>query len=146
MQVAFGETIAAWLEERFRTKFHPPYTAMGFAADNGRPLCAVIWNDYTPGGNIELTMLAEPGGITRGVIRYLAHYAFVTNQCRRVQVHVRKSNVMLLRLMPRFGFKYETVAPCFYADEDAVVFRMLARDQNWISLDERSSASERLAA
>jgi hypothetical protein len=137
VKVVVGDEIAAWLERQFNTKFHPPFIAMGFMADDGRGLCAALWNDYTPGGSIELTVAAgEKGGLTRGVIRYLCHYAFVTNRCRRIQVHVRKSNKTLLRRLPDYGFKYETVAPCFYADEDAVVFRMLFSDQPWIKLDE----------
>lgn len=147
MIVVTGEDVAAYLERRFRTVFHPPYVAMALYTNDHRPLCAALWNDYTPGGSIELTIAAEPGGMTRGVIRFLAGYAFVKNGCRRVQAHVRKSNKPLLRLMPRFGFEFETVAPCFYADEDAVVFRMLAASQKWIPLHEIGpTASQSLAA
>jgi RimJ/RimL family protein N-acetyltransferase len=122
-----NEAIAGFIEQKLQASFSPPYTAFGFVSDDGRPLCAVLFNDFNH-SNMEMTIYAEPGGITRQVLRYLAHYVFNKSQCRRLTVRTKKRNKRVLQLAPRYGFKYECIAKHFFADDDAVVFRMLKED------------------
>ena len=127
MRLIENEAIAAFIEQKLQIKISPPYTAFGFASDDNRPLCAVMFNDFNQ-SNIEMTIYAEPGGITRPVLKYLAHYVFVKNGCRRLTVRTKKSNKHVLQLAPRYGFKYECIAKDFFPDDDAVMFRMLRKD------------------
>jgi hypothetical protein len=122
-----NEAIASFIEEKLQVKISPPYTAFGFASDDNRPLCAVLFNEFNQ-SNIEMTIYAEPGGITREVIRYVANYVFVKNNCRRLTVRTKKRNKRVLQLAPRYGFKYECIAKQFFPDDDAVVFRMLRQE------------------
>lgn len=127
MRLIENEAIAAFIEEKLQVKITPPYTAFGFVSDDNRPLCAVMFNDFNQ-SNMEMTIYAEPGGITRPVMKYLANYVFVKNNCRRLTVRTRKSNKLVLQLAPRYGFKYECIAKHFFPDDDAVMFRMLKED------------------
>ena len=127
MRLIENEAIAAFIEEKLQVKITPPYTAFGFASDDNRPLCAVMFNDFNH-SNMEMTIYAEPGGITRPVMKYLANYVFVKNNCRRLTVRTKKRNKLVLQLAPRYGFKYECIAKHFFPDDDAVMFRMLKED------------------
>ena len=127
MRLIENEAIAAFIEEKLQVKITPPYTAFGFASDDNRPLCAVMFNDFNQ-SNMEMTIYAEPGGITRPVMKYLANYVFVKNNCRRLTVRTKKRNKLVLQLAPRYGFKYECIAKHFFPDDDAVMFRMLKED------------------
>lgn len=127
MQLVQSEAIVGFIENKLGAKFCPPYQAFGFVSDAGKPMCAFVFNDHT-GANIEMSVFAEPGGMTRGVLRYVANYVFNKSQCRRLTVRTRKRNKRVLRVAPRYGFTYESVMKHYYADDDAVVFRMLRED------------------
>ncbi len=127
MQLVENEAIVGFIESKLGAKFCPPYRAFGFVTNDGRPMCAFVFNDSS-GSNIEMTAYAEPGGVTRGVLRYLANYVFKTNNCRRLTVRTKKRNRRVLKLAPRYGFTYESVMKHYYGDDDAVVFRMLKSD------------------
>lgn len=127
MKLVESEAIVGFLESKLGTKFSPPYRAFGFVTDDDRPMCAFVFNDHT-GANIEMTVYAEPGGMTRGVLRYVANYVFNSSNCRRLTVRTKKRNKRVLKLAPRYGFTYESVAKHYYGDDDAVVFRMLKED------------------
>lgn len=127
MRLIENEAIAGFIEQKLQIKISPPYTAFGFVSDDDRPMCAALFNDFS-GANIEMTIYAEPGGISRQVLRYLANYVFVKNGCRRLTVRTKKRNKRVLQLAPRYGFKYECIAKHYFADDDAVIFRMLRED------------------
>ena len=127
MIVVDGAEIAAYVGSRLGVTIFPPFQAIGFLTDDKRPLAAFVFNEFNQ-SNMEMTIVAEPGGITRQVIRYVANYVFVKNDCRRITVRTKKRNKHILKLAPRYGFKYECIAKQFFRDDDAVVFRML-RDE-----------------
>ncbi len=127
MIVVEGEEIGAYVGSRLGVTICPPFQAIGFLTDDKKPLAAFVFNDFNY-SNMEMTIVAEPGGITRQVIRYVANYAFNTSKCRRLTVRTKKRNKRILQLAPRYGFKYECIAKHFYPDDDAVVFRMLRED------------------
>jgi RimJ/RimL family protein N-acetyltransferase len=129
--VVDGEAIGAYVGSRLGVTICPPFQAIGFLTDDKKPLAAFVFNEFNH-SNMEMTIVAEPGGITRQVIRYVAHYVFVKNNCRRVTVRTRKCNKHILKLAPRYGFKYECIAKQFFPDDDAVVFRMLKQDCRWL--------------
>jgi hypothetical protein len=141
MQVVSGDAVGGYIAGRLGVHLTPPFQAMGFLGGDGRPLAAALFNGFN-GSSIEVSIVAEPGGLTRSVIRYVAQYAFVHCGCRRLQAHVSKRNKRMLRLMPRLGFKFEAVAAGYYPDSDAVVFRGLANEQRWIDVPIRQSPSE----
>lgn len=127
MRLVENEAIAGFLEDKLQVKISPPFTAFGFVSNDNRPMCAVLFNDYNQ-SNMEMTIYAEAGGITRQVLKYLANYVFNKSKCRRLTVRTKRRNKRVLQLAPRYGFKYECIAKNFYPDDDAVVFRMLKED------------------
>jgi len=129
--VVDGAEIGAYVGSRLGVTICPPFQAIGFLTDEKKPLAAFVFNEFNH-SNMEMTIVAEPGGITRQIIRYVAHYVFVKNDCRRVTVRTRKRNKHILKLAPRYGFKYECIAKQFFPDDDAVVFRMLKEDCRWL--------------
>lgn len=130
MQVVEGEAVLPFVESRLKTKIHPPCIVRGFVAENGRALCAVVFNDFNQ-SNIELTIVADPAGVTRGVLRYIAGYVFGQLGCRRITIRTKKRNKHAIRMAHRFGFTFEMVCKRYFPDDDAVVFRMFREDCRW---------------
>lgn len=126
-----GEAIGQYVGNRLGVTFSPPFQAFGFLSDDKRPLCAFVFNGFNH-SNMEMTVVAEPGGITRQVLRYVANYVFEKSNCRRLTVRTKRRNKRVLQLAPRYGFKYECIAKHYFADDDAVVFRMLREDCIWL--------------
>jgi RimJ/RimL family protein N-acetyltransferase len=124
--------VIGFIEQKLRIKISPPCHAFGYVTDDGKPIAGIVVNDYT-GSNCELTVVAEKGRITLGVLRHIASHVFNKLGCRRATIRTRKSNKALLRVVPRFGFVFESVAKHYYHDGDAVVFRMLRSDCKWIA-------------
>lgn len=131
MIVVDGAEIGAYVGARLGVAIAEPFKALGFMTDDKRPLSAFVFNDFNQ-SNIEMTIVAEPGGINRQVIRYVANYVFNTSKCRRLTVRTKKRNKRILQLAPRYGFKYECLAKHYFPDDDAVVFRMLRDECRWL--------------
>jgi hypothetical protein len=129
--VVDGPEIGAFVGKALGVAIAEPFQAIGFMTDDKRPLAAFVFNDFNQ-SNIEMTIVAEPGGINRQVIRYVANYVFNTSKCRRLTVRTKKRNKRILKLAPRYGFKYECLAKHYFPDDDAVVFRMLRDECRWI--------------
>lgn len=127
MIVVDGDAIANYVSSKLGVTISPPFQAIGFLTNDKRPLSAFVFNDFNH-ANMEVTIVSEPGGITREVLRYVADYVFKKSKCRRLTVRTKKRNKRVLKLAPRYGFKYECIAKHFFADDDAVVFRMLKED------------------
>lgn len=126
-----GEAVAPFIEQKLGITLSRPCRAFGFVTNDNRPLCALAFNDHSD-ANIEVTAYAEPGGMNRGVLRYVANYVFNKCGCRRLTARTKKSNKKMLKLFPRYGFQYECVAKHYFPDDDAVVFRMLKQDCPWL--------------
>lgn len=126
-----NQEIANGVADKLRITIYPPYIAYGFFTSDRRPLAAVVFNDYT-GSNIEMTIVAERGGITRGVLRFIGDYVFCQLGCRRLTVRAKKENKKVKKLALRYGFKYEHVIGKYFPDDDAVLFRMMRDECKWI--------------
>ena len=130
--------IADGVGKKLGVKIFPPYFAIGFATDDKRPMVAAIFNEFN-GSNIELTIWAEKGKITKGILQTIANYVFNQLKCRRLTVRTKKRNKAVLKLALRYGFIYEHVVSRYFPDDDAVVFRMFP--ENCRFLKERNASS-----
>lgn len=136
MIVVNGPEVVAYVERCLKIKISEPNITFGFMAGEnrdsaGRPLCAVVLNEYN-GSNIEMTICAEPAGITLGVMRFLAGYVFEQLGCRRLTVRCKRKNKHARRMAERFGFVYEAVSPRFFPDDDATVLHMFKEECPWL--------------
>jgi len=130
MQAVVSDEVVKYVEDKLAIKICPPSIAIGFVAGDGRPLCAFVFSGYNH-SNIDMTIVAEPGGVTRGVLRYIADYVFRQLNCQRMTAYIKKRNKRALKMAPRFGFEYEFVAKKYFRDDDAVIFRMLRDNCRW---------------
>jgi RimJ/RimL family protein N-acetyltransferase len=126
-------TVADWAELAMGAPFHAPYSALGIVEPDGLLKGAAIFNDFYPGGNIELTFVG-PGTITRSVIRELCSYAFDKCGASRVTCKTNTRNVVVRKLLPRLGFKMEMRLKRYYDDaQDAYCFVFYREDaKRWI--------------
>jgi RimJ/RimL family protein N-acetyltransferase len=92
--VTDGPRVAAFVGTRCGTAIVPPFTALGWERD-GDLVAGCIFNVYT-GPDIEVTVAAEPGGITRAFIRACGHYVFTQLGCERVTFTTEQPNVINL--------------------------------------------------
>ncbi len=113
-------------------RFSPPFVALGIARNDGL-IGGAVFNGFN-GADIHLSM-AGPGILSRGVMRALAHYAFVQAGCRRVSMTVRTSNVTVHRLARRCGFQIEGVKERGYPDEDAIMYGLLPEKFPWLKFE-----------
>jgi hypothetical protein len=132
MRLVEDARVAAYIEGKLGLKLSAPFYAMGFVAEDERPLCGFVFNGFNS-ANIDITVVAEPGGITLGVLKAVSAYAFDQLQCRRVSARIKKRNKRAIRAAIRFGFVFENVAHRYFNDDDAVVYRMMKEDCRWIT-------------
>lgn len=131
MKIVHDDVIAAYLEQKLNVKFSAPYYAVGFTTDEGLPIAAFLFNDFN-GSNIEMTIYAERGRMTRKLLRFIARYVFLSLGCRRLSAKIKRNNKRALRAAYRFGFRYEGISKNYFPDCDAVRFFMTAQDCKWI--------------
>ena len=132
--------IAEGVGRKLGVRIFPPYFAIGFATDDKRPMAAAVFNEFN-GSNIELTIWAEKGKITKGIIQTIANYVFNQLKCRRLTVRTKKRNKAVLKLALRCGFTYEHVVSRYFTDDDAVVFRMYPEDCRFLKERNASAAA-----
>lgn len=124
-------TVAEWVGERIGSPMVPPYTALGWLDDVGNLAVGVCFFNFVPGGNIEMG-LAASGRLTRGILSAVAHYAFFQVGARRITARVKRGNERAADMLMRAGFKAECNCKRYYADDDAMQFRMFKSECKWL--------------
>ncbi len=117
------DAVAGWAGQQFGVTFMPPFAAFGVLDASGTLVGAAVWNNYIPGGNIELSYVG-PGTLTRRIIEGWAVYAFMSLAVSRVTVRTKRSNKVVAGLISRLGFRFEGVQKRFFGPEpedDAMV-------------------------
>jgi RimJ/RimL family protein N-acetyltransferase len=124
--LVFGhdETIAEWVGKKVGKPFHKPYTAFGVIDEQGTLTGGFVFTGYN-GDGIEMS-LAGKGCVTRGAMCAVLDYVFRQQGCKRLQVHTRRSNKQVCRLLRRLCGQegYEGIARKFYGDEDGIVYAL----------------------
>lgn len=121
--------VIRWASHVLNKHFVEPASAFGIVDSNGNLRGAAIFNDFYPGGNIEMTYLGA-GTITRSILKGIARYVFVECGASRLTAKTQQGNVLVRRLLPRLGFKLESTQPKYFgptASEKALVFVMHRR-------------------
>lgn len=101
--IAFGRDVAEYVGLKTGTTYHPPYSAIGRQVD-GRIVAGAVFNTYT-GWDIEISIAAEPGGITRRLLRAWGCYVLDVAGCGRVSITTQSEHVAELAI--RLGGKRE---------------------------------------
>lgn len=126
--------IAEWVGRQVGVPIAPPYTTMGWIDGQGLLRVGFIFYGYSPHGNIDLA-IASTAGFTRGIIRRVASYIFEEIPARRATARPPRKNETACSILRRCGFVQETVCKDYYADDDAVQFRLLRKDaMRWLNV------------
>jgi RimJ/RimL family protein N-acetyltransferase len=120
------EEVAEFVARIAGKPFHPPFTAIGVANDAGALIGGFVFTGFN-GDGIEVSV-AGRGIARRSAWRAALAYVFDQLGCARMQMHTRKSNVAVRRILPRFGVKYEGTARRFYGNESGLIFSLTSDD------------------
>lgn len=122
------EQVADWAARRLKLKFVAPYSAIGFESDDGTPLGALVFNDYT-GQNIEISIV---GLWSKKMFRVAGDYVFNQLKAQRMTARTRVDNKKVINVIIGAGFRVEGKARRYYPDgTDAILFGMLKEECNW---------------
>ena len=127
MRLLFGrdDQVAVWAAQNLGMAIHPPYVSIGVVDRDEKLIGAAVFTDWN-GSNIEIAIVG-PGAMTRGVIRAAFHYVFMQVGANRLTAKTKRSNKLMLRMLPKFGFVFEATLKAYYGverDNDALVFRL----------------------
>jgi hypothetical protein len=85
------DRVAAFVGVRVGAAIVPPYTAIGLQRA-GRIVAGCVFNVYT-GPDVQVTVAAEPGAITRAFVRACGQYVFGQLACERATIETQSAAV-----------------------------------------------------
>lgn len=121
-----AEDVADFVGQAAGKPFHAPFTAIGITNAAGTLIGGFVFTGYN-GDGVEVSV-AGRGIASRSAWRAALAYVFNQLGCARMQMHTRKSNTVVRRILPRFGMKYEGTARRFYGKESGLIFSLTADD------------------
>ena len=125
IEFVYDKSVAVFVGDALETHFSAPYSAIGMKR-NGVLVAGAIFNCWT-GADVEVTVAARPGGITRGFIRACYHYVFTQLQCERVSVTTEQP--IVINLAERLGAQTEgRKRNLFGKGRDGVVLGLLREE------------------
>lgn len=123
--IVSGEAAAAYVAGRLGTVFEPPYTALGVAHE-GRVVAGVVFNVWT-GPDVQLSIAAEPGALSRRFLRRVGLYITKELGCIRATIETEQGHVAAMAM--RMGGKVEGVKRnLFGPGRDATVIGILKEE------------------
>ena len=90
------DRVAAFVGARCGTAIVAPFTALGLER-NGKLVAGCVFNVFT-GPDIQVTVAALPGAITRAFVRACGAYVFGQLQCERASIETQHTAVVDLAL------------------------------------------------
>lgn len=124
--LGYDKAVAEWVGRLGGKPFSPPYKAIGVADARGGLVGGFVFTGFN-GDGVELS-LAGRGVASRNAMRAVLSYVFEQLNCQRLQVHTRRSNALVKKMLPRLGFRYEGVARNFYGAEDGFTYSLTTAD------------------
>jgi hypothetical protein len=102
-----------------------PFTALGIERD-GEVVAGVVFNVWT-GPDVQMTIAAEPGCVSRPFLRRVGRYATEELGCIRATIETEQSHVVDLAL--RMGGQVEGVKRDLFGEgRDGIVIGILKKD------------------
>jgi len=123
--IVSGSKVAAYVAGRLETNFYPPFTALG-VEQNGEIVAGIVFNCWT-GPDVQLTIAAEPTGMTRRFLRRVGLYITKELGCIRATIETEQPHVIEMAM--RMGGRVEGVKRDLYGEgRDGTVIGVLRRD------------------
>jgi RimJ/RimL family protein N-acetyltransferase len=124
--IVVGADVIAFVALLTGQQFEPPTTAIGRTDDEGQIVAGIVFNCWT-GPDIELTVAALPGGVSRALLRRAAAYVFDEHGCIRASFTTESQEVVDLAL--RLGAQTEgRKRHLFGPGRDGVILGILRED------------------
>ena len=120
-----SEAARRYIERELGLHVADPFIGL-LVEQDGKPVGAVILNDYTPGQNIELTAHTCGNWNVRDV-RDITRYCF--DRVRRITARTSVKNTRAAYMLKALGFKQEGVLRDWFKDSDAIMFGLLKSEQ-----------------
>ena len=120
-----SEAAKRYLERELGLFVADPFIGLLIERD-GKPVGAVILNDYRPSQNIELTEHIC-GHCSIREVRDIARYCF--GRVKRITAHTNVRNERAWHMLHVLGFKCEGLLRDWFNDGDAFVFGLLKSEQ-----------------
>jgi RimJ/RimL family protein N-acetyltransferase len=122
--------VTQWLAS-LGIRFTPPFVTLAIR-DRGNIIAAAVFNDYQ-GTNINMSVVfARRIALTRGNLRALFTYPFVTLGVNRLSVRTSATNMPVRKQIRRLGFRPEGKHPQYYGSTAAISYGMLRADCKWL--------------
>jgi len=123
--IVADDRVAHFVGGKVGEVFQPPYACLGVEHD-GDIVAGIVFNVWT-GPDVQLTIAAEKGALSRRFLRRVGHY--ITNElgCIRATIETEQPHVVEMAL--RMGGKVEGVKrDLFGHGRDGTVIGVLKRD------------------
>jgi hypothetical protein len=123
--IVTGHEVVEFVSERTRQRFVPPFVAIGREVD-GAIVAGIVFNCWT-GVDIELSVAAFPGGLSRALPRRAGRYVFHEAGCIRASFTTESQKVVDLAM--RLGAQTEgRKRHLFGPGRDGVILGILRED------------------
>lgn len=123
--IVSDERVVGYVSRKVGARLVPPYTALGVERD-GDIVAGIVFNVWT-GPDVQLSIGAEPGALSRRFLRRVGLY--ITNElgCVRATIETEQPHVIDMAL--RMGGKIEGVKrDLFGPGRDGTIIGVLKRD------------------
>jgi hypothetical protein len=123
--IVTDDRVAEYVGYKINRTIYPPFVCIGMERQ-GRIVSGVVFNCYT-GPDIEATVAADHGGISRRLLRCLGLYAFDYQGCSRVSLTTESAEVANLAL--RVGASVEGYREEFFGPGRAAILLGILRNK-----------------
>lgn len=123
--IVSGADVAAYVAGRLETNYYPPFTALGVEQD-GVIVAGIVFNCWT-GPDVQLSIAAEPGAMSRRFLRRVGLYITQELGCIRATIETEQPHVVEMAL--RMGGQIEGMKRDLYGEgRDGTVIGVLKKD------------------
>lgn len=141
--IVFGRHLIPWLEAVLGDGVDPETMCFASLDSAGAPTAVFGFSGWRD-NDVEGTLVAIPGGVTRAMLRACARYVFGTMNCDRLTIRVRADNTAMRALSPRLGFTHEGTLRAAHEGHDVLIYGMLRAECRWLPGDQnRTTEVER---
>jgi len=123
MVTGYDPTVAAYIAGATGDQMHQAFRTIGVYDNAG--LIGGYAIDHWTGFGCEVSG-AGKGIMLRSARQELCDLVYGYLGCRRMQIHVRKSNKRMAKLATRLGFTFEARLRRYYGTEDGIVYSLLS--------------------
>jgi RimJ/RimL family protein N-acetyltransferase len=127
--IVYGEALRGWIEAKL-DKLPEGAQFIGRLVDD-KPVAVVAFHSWT-GDNVEMAVVAEPGGGSRGLLNWLFGYAFDQLKCVRATARVVEDNARSIRMVERLGFIQEGRLRRAKDGKDVLIFGLLKEELSYV--------------